>query len=100
MTLDDVAARENVAPLGPSGTGTHLAISLGDQSLPSLPLSCLRHRLRMGGTNQPKHMLGPSPRELTRLGRIPLLIADETGYIPIEAEAANLVLQLVSARYE
>jgi len=38
--------------------------------------------------------------ELTRLGRIPLLIVDELGYIPFEAEAANLFFQLVSARYE
>ena len=38
--------------------------------------------------------------ELTRLGRIPLLIIDEVGYIPFEAEAANLFFQLISARYE
>src|SRR5947199_253234 len=38
--------------------------------------------------------------ELTRLGRYPLLIIDEVGYIPFEPEAANLFFQLVSARYE
>ncbi len=38
--------------------------------------------------------------ELTRLGRIPLLVIDEVGYIPFEAEAANLFFQLVSSRYE
>ena len=37
--------------------------------------------------------------ELTRLGRLPLLIIDEVGYIPFEAEAANLFFQLISARY-
>jgi DNA replication protein DnaC len=37
--------------------------------------------------------------ELVRLGRYPLLVVDEVGYIPFEAEAANL-FQLVSARYE
>jgi hypothetical protein len=35
-----------------------------------------------------------------RLGRYPLLVVDEVGYIPFEAEAANLFFQLVSARYE
>ena len=30
----------------------------------------------------------------------PLLVIDEVGYIPFEAEAANLFFQLVSARYE
>jgi len=38
--------------------------------------------------------------ELTRLGRYPLIVIDEVGYIPFEAEAANLFFQLVSARYE
>jgi DNA replication protein DnaC len=35
-----------------------------------------------------------------RLGRSPLLVIDEVGYIPFEAEAANLFFQLVSSRYE
>ena len=38
--------------------------------------------------------------ELTRLGRIPLLIIDEVGYIPFDREPANLFFQLVAARYE
>ncbi len=38
--------------------------------------------------------------ELVKLGRIPLLVVDEVGYIPFEAEAANLFFQLVSSRYE
>jgi len=38
--------------------------------------------------------------ELIRLGRYPLLVVDEVGYIPFEAEAANLFFQLMSSRYE
>ena len=38
--------------------------------------------------------------ELRRLGRYPLLVIDEVGYVPFEPEAANLFFQLVSARYE
>src|SRR4029077_18601947 len=38
--------------------------------------------------------------ELVRLGRYPLLVIHEVGYIPFEPEAANLFFQLVSARYE
>jgi hypothetical protein len=38
--------------------------------------------------------------ELVRLGRYPLLVVDEVGYIPFEPEAANLFFQLVSSRYE
>ena len=36
----------------------------------------------------------------TRLGRYPLIVIVEVGYIPFEAEAANLFFQLVSSRYE
>ena len=34
------------------------------------------------------------------LGRIPLLIVDEVGYIPFDPQAANLMFALVSSRYE
>ncbi len=46
------------------------------------------------------HAAGRLQDELTRLGRYPLLVVDEVGYIPFEPEAANLFLQLVSSRYE
>ena len=46
------------------------------------------------------HAQGRLQAELTRLGRVPLLIIDEVGYIPFEADAANLFFQLVSSRYE
>lgn len=38
--------------------------------------------------------------ELERLGRIPLLIVDEVGYIPFDPEAASLFFSLISSRYE
>jgi DNA replication protein DnaC len=38
--------------------------------------------------------------ELVALGRIPLLIVDEVGYIPFDPQAANLMFALVSSRYE
>jgi DNA replication protein DnaC len=31
---------------------------------------------------------------------IPLIVVDEVGYIPFDAEAANLIFSLVSNRYE
>jgi DNA replication protein DnaC len=46
------------------------------------------------------HHAGTLQAELTRLGRYPLMVIDEVGYIPFEPEAANLFFQLVSARYE
>jgi DNA replication protein DnaC len=35
------------------------------------------------------HHAGRLQQELTRLGRYPLLVVDEVGYIPFEPEAAN-----------
>ena len=46
------------------------------------------------------HHAGRLQAELIRLGRYPLLVIDEVGYIPFEPEAANLFFQLVSSRYE
>jgi DNA replication protein DnaC len=46
------------------------------------------------------HTSGRLGDELTRLARIPLIVIDGVGYIPFEAEAANLSFQLVSNRYE
>ena len=43
---------------------------------------------------------GRLDEELERLGRIPLLIVDEVGYIPFDPEAATLFFALVSSRYE
>jgi DNA replication protein DnaC len=100
-TLDFVAARENVVFLGPPGTGkTHLAIGLAIRACQA------GHRVAFATAAQwvarlaEAHAQGRLQAELVRLGRYPLLVIDEVGYIPFEAEAANLFFQLVSARYE
>lgn len=43
---------------------------------------------------------GGLDKELKRLRRYKLLIIDELGYIPFDADAANLFFQLVASRYE
>jgi DNA replication protein DnaC len=100
-TLDFVEARENVVFLGPPGTGkTHLSIGLGIRACQA------GHRVAFATAAEwvarlgEAHASGRLHTELTRLGRIPLLVVDEVGYIPFEAEAANLFFQLVSSRYE
>jgi DNA replication protein DnaC len=100
-TLDFVTGKENVVFLGPPGTGkTHLSIGLGIRACQA------GHRVAFATAAQwvsrlaDAHQAGTLQAELVKLGRIPLLIIDEVGYIPFEAEAANLFFQLVSARYE
>jgi DNA replication protein DnaC len=100
-TLDFVTARENVVFLGPPGTGkTHLATGIAIRACQA------GHRVLFATASEwvdrlaAVHHAGKLQAELARLGRYPVLVVVEVGYIPFEAEAANLFFQLVSARYE
>jgi DNA replication protein DnaC len=99
--LDFLHGRENVIMLGPPGTGkTHLSIALGVRA-------CLAgQRVQFATATQWVARLAEAKRqdqleaELKRLALIPLLILDEVGYIPFDPQAANLMFELVSSRYE
>jgi DNA replication protein DnaC len=100
-TLDFVTAKDNVVFLGPPGTGkTHLATGLAIRACQA------GHRVLFATASEwvdrlaQAHHAGTLQNELIRLGRYPLLVIDEVGYIPFEPEAANLFFQLVSSRYE
>jgi DNA replication protein DnaC len=100
-TLDFIGNRENVVVLGPPGTGkTHLAIGLGVRACQA------GHRVAFATASEwvdrlaAAHESGCLQAELAKLARYPLIVVDEVGYIPFEAQAANLFFQLVSNRYE
>ena len=100
-TLDFVGARENVVFLGPPGTGkTMLSIGLGIRACQAGHRVLFATAAEWVARLADAHHAGRLQAELTRLGRFPLLVIDEVGYIPFEPEAANLFFQLVSARYE
>ncbi|MBO0770432.1 MAG: IS21-like element helper ATPase IstB [Actinobacteria bacterium] len=100
-TLDFITARENVVFLGPPGTGkTHLAIGLAIRACQAGHRVAFATAAEWVARLAEAHTAGRLQDELVKLGRIPLLIIDEVGYIPFEPEAANLFFQLVSARYE
>ena len=84
-----------------TGTGkTHLSIALGVQA------ARRGQRVAFATAHQWVNRLGAAKRagrlddELERLGRIPLLIVDEVGYIPFDPEAAALFFALISSRYD
>jgi DNA replication protein DnaC len=100
-TLDFVTARENVVFLGPPGTGkTHLAIGLSIRACQAGHRVLFATAAGWVARLAEAHTAGRLQPELVRLGRYPLIVVDEVGYIPFEAEAANLFFQLISARYE
>jgi DNA replication protein DnaC len=100
-TLDFIAERSNIVFLGPPGTGkTHLATGIGIRACQAGHRVAFATAAEWVARLAEAHTAGRLQGELTRLGRVPLLIIDEVGYIPFEADAANLFFQLVSARYE
>ena len=83
------------------GTGkTHLAIGLAMRACQAGHRVLFATAAEWVARLAEAHHGGRIQQELTRLGRYPLLVVDEVGYIPFEAEAANLFFQLVSSRYE
>ncbi|WP_175278976.1 ATP-binding protein, partial [Prescottella equi] len=52
------------------------------------------------GRLQAAHAAGRLEHELKRLRRYRMLIIDEVGYLPFDADAANLFFQLIASRYE
>ncbi|MFJ7077843.1 IS21-like element helper ATPase IstB [Streptomyces sp. NPDC098781] len=99
--LDFVTAGRNVVFVGPPGTGkTHLAVGLGVRACQA------GHSVRFASATQWAARLagardaGRLTEELSALDAHALLIVDEIGYTPFDAETATLFFDLVAHRYE
>ena len=96
-----LAAHDSVVFLGPSGLGkTHLMIGLGR----ALCLAGYRVLFRTAATLATELELAQKelrlPRLLAHYRRFDLVLVDELGYLPFSRQAAELLFQFFSDRYE
>jgi DNA replication protein DnaC len=100
-TLEYLDKAINIIFVGPPGIGkSHLSIGLGIKA-------CERRKRVLFYTAQElvddlakAKLMGHLGRELSKLGRIDLLVLDELGYMDLTKDSATLFFQLVSRRYE
>jgi len=100
-TLRFVDNAENVVLLGPPGVGkTHLAIGLGITAIEQgIPVLFINASVLIEELKDAYHT-GQLDRYLKKLARPGILIIDEIGYLPFDAQAAYCFFQLIARRYE
>jgi DNA replication protein DnaC len=99
--LDFVTARRNVVFVGPPGTGkTHLAIGLGVRACQAGHRVLFATAAEWAARLADARDSGRLAEELAALDAYPLLVVDEVGYTPFDAETSALFFQLVAHRYE
>ena len=100
-TMSFLDNQENIIFIGSPGVGkTHLSIRLGveacRQGVRTLFINCHELILRLKSAQEKQHL----ERVMRRYERYDLLIIDELGYLPISANEAKLLFQLINGRYE
>jgi len=100
-SLEWITARENLALVGPPGTGkSHLLVALGDAAVEA------GHRVRYFTAAELVETLyrgladNSVGRVIDTLLRHDLIILDEIGFAPLDDTAAQLLFRLVAAAYE
>ncbi|MGW6055697.1 IS21-like element helper ATPase IstB [Streptomyces sp. NPDC055189] len=99
--VDFITRKANVVLLGEPGTGkTHLAVALGVRACQAGHQVLFATAAEWSARLADAKAAGRLGKELSRLDAYPVLVVDEVGYVPFGSEAAHLLFQLVSHRYE
>jgi len=98
----DFVARHGCAVfIGPSGTGkTHLLTALGYAACQKGISVRFTRVVDMINTLTTAHINGTLGKVLRTYTKPELLLLDELGYLPIDKRGADLMFQVVAARYE
>jgi DNA replication protein DnaC len=99
--LQFVHDKANVIFLGLVGLGkTHLATALGYAACQQGMSVLFANAIDVINTLSAAHTKGTLKSELRRYLTPSLLVLDEVGYLPIDQRGADLLFQVISARYE
>jgi len=99
--LDFINERANVIFLGLVGLGkTHLATALAHAACQKQLSVRFANAIDVINTLHAAQQNGTLKRELRAYTTPALLVLDEVGYLPIDQRGADLLFQVISARYE